>query len=377
MTISTKPTTVDALTLAQELIAIPTPSQVSNVALSEKVADLLADLGFQVEKLGYTDPDGHAKMSVVAKLGDGPGGLGLFSHSDTVPGGEGWEPFVPRVENGRLYGRGSCDMKGPLAATIAAASQVDASALKAPLFVVVTADEEVSYPGARQVCAESSILGQGWPTHAVVAEPTDLTPVYAHKGGVHMTVTAHGEAAHTSTDLGTSANFLIAPFLAEMAELAQSLKRNPRHMNTEFSPPTNGFNMVINDFGCRPNVTAAKTVCTLSFRVMPNDHRQEVIDTIRRRAEHYGFDFTWRMMDYFYSPRDTEIVRAAVAATGAEKAVTVPFGTEASLYKDHTQCVILGPGHIAQAHTIGEYIRIDQLQEAVQVYSRLIQRLCL
>ncbi|MEX1018192.1 MAG: M20/M25/M40 family metallo-hydrolase [Litorilinea sp.] len=372
---------LDALTLAQTLITMPSPSQVSNVAISEYVADLLAGLGFRVEKLTYTDPDGEAKMSVVARLGDlpgnGGGGFGLFSHSDTVPGGEGWEPFTPTIEGDRLIGRGSCDMKGPLAATIAAAATVDAQALTAPLYIVVTADEEVGYPGARQVCAESQILAEAWPAYSVVAEPTALEPVYAHKGGVHMEITAHGRAAHTSTDLGTSANFLIAPFLAEMATLAQEFKTDARHMNPEFSPPTNGFNMVLNDFGCRPNVTAARTVCTVSFRVMPNDHQDEIVETIRQRAEHHGFNFAWRMVDYFYSPTDTEIVQAAVAATGRDQAITVPFGTEASLYKDHTQCVILGPGHIAQAHTIGEYVLIPQLGEAVQIYRKLIHRFCL
>jgi acetylornithine deacetylase len=294
-----------------------------------------------------------------------------------VPGGAGWEPFTPKVEGDKLVGRGSCDMKGPLAATIAAAARVDPSALRAPLYIVVTADEEVGYPGARQVCAESVILGESWPEHSVVAEPTALQPVYAHKGGVHMRITAHGSAAHTSTELGTSANFLIAPFLAEMAILANEFKTDEKHLNHEFTPPSNGFNMVLDDGGCRPNVTAAKTECTLSFRVMPNDRNEEIVAYIRSRAEAYGFDFEWRKINYFYAPQEMEIVQAAVEATGSDAAITVPFGTEASLYTDYTQCVILGPGDIAQAHTIGEWINIGQLQNAVDVYEKLIRRFCL
>jgi acetylornithine deacetylase/succinyl-diaminopimelate desuccinylase-like protein len=110
---------------------------------------------------------------------------------------------------------------------------------------------------------------------------------------------------------------------------------------------------------------------------MPNDHHQEVIEHIRSRAEFFGFDFTWRVIDYFYTPQDSEIVKAAVEATGVNAAITVPFGTEASLYRDHSQCVILGPGHIAQAHTIGEYVSIPQLRQATQVYRSLIERFCL
>jgi acetylornithine deacetylase len=373
--------TVDAVALTQELIAMPSPSQFSNQAISLHLCRLLEKLGFITEQLRYTDPNGEAKMSIVAKLGIGPGGLGLFSHTDTVPGGEGWEPFTPAISGGKLYGRGACDMKGPLAATIAAANaataRIDPSTLRAPLYIVLTADEEVGYPGAYQVVAESQILAESWPAYSVVAEPTELQPVYAHKGGVRIHVTAYGRAAHTSTDLGVSANFLIAPFLAEMADYAQTLKQTERYMNHEFNPPTNGFNMVIDDGNCKANVTAAKTVCTLSLRAMPNDHREEVTSHIHARAQHHNLEFDRQEMDYFYSPVDTEIIQAALEATGAPKAITVPFGTEASLYKDHTQCVILGPGSIAQAHTIGEWIDVKQLKEAVDVYDKMIRRFCL
>ena len=125
---------------------------------------------------------------------------------------EEWEPFIPKIEDGRLIGRGSCDMKGPLAATIVACANVDTMALKSPLYIVVAADEEVGYKGAINIIAESETLNAGWPKLGVVAEPTNLVPMYAHKGRSRLWVTAHGRAAHTSTDKGISANFLIAPF---------------------------------------------------------------------------------------------------------------------------------------------------------------------
>jgi len=369
---------IDVLGLTKELIAIPSVSQKSNVTIADFLQTTLQQGGFEVERLEYADENNERKVSLVGKKGEGKGGLGFFSHSDTVPGQEwDWDPFTPEVKDGRLLGRGSCDMKGPLAATMIAGAAVDAAQLQRPLFIAVTADEEVGYGGAFQIASESQLLQAGWPQHVVVAEPTELEPVYAHKGGCHIQVTAHGRAAHTSTDRGISANFLIAPFLADMAGLVDVFRTNERFMNHEFDPPTNGFNMIINDGGCRPNVTAAKTICTMSLRRMPDDHIDEAVAMIEEQAKKYDLEITSREMGPFYTPKDATVVQATLAATGIAQAKSVPFGTEAVVYQPHAEAVVLGPGNIAQAHTVGEWIDIEQLQSAVDVYGRLIHDLCM
>jgi acetylornithine deacetylase len=368
----------DVLQLAKDLVAIPSPSTMSNAAIADYLAGHLQRFGFAVERLAYHESTGEEKVSLVARIGEGQGGLGLFSHSDTVPGDAGeWSPFEPVVQADRLVGRGSCDMKGPLAATLIAAAQIDAVRLRKPLTVVVTADEEVGYGGAYQVVKESAMLRDNWPAYGVVAEPTRLRPVYAHKGGIHVHVTAHGRAAHTSTGKGVSANFLIAPFLAEMAALQPLFNTDQRFQNTEFDPPTNGFNMVINDGNCKSNVTAAKTTVTLSLRTMPNDHREEAVRLISEKAHKYNLEVRTRGFGPFYVAQDAEIVQMACRATGAARAETVPFGTEALVYQDYiAQQVVLGPGDIAQAHTIGEWIDVRELEDAVGVYRRLIEEVC-
>jgi acetylornithine deacetylase len=367
----------DVVSLTQALIAIPSPSATTNAPISDYLKQVLTAADFTVEELAYDD-NGERKVSLVAVKGSGEGGFGFFSHSDTVPGAAGpWEPYIPWMQDGRLIGRGACDMKGPLAATIVAAAAVPAAGLRHPLYVVVTADEEVGYGGAKQVAAESQLLAGRWPTHGVVAEPTRLRPVYAHKGGRRVTVTAHGVAAHTSTDRGISANFLIAPFLAEMAELAKLFKTEERFLNRAFDPPTNGFNMVLNDGGTAGNVTAAETVCTLGFRPMPGDASEEALNLILDAAARHNLSVDTYGNPPFTVEPDAEIVQAALAASGRAAAETVPFGTEAVIFDRFTQLVVLGPGDIAQAHTIGEWIDVAQLQEAVEVYGRLIQRFCL
>jgi acetylornithine deacetylase len=369
--------TQDVLQLTKELVAIPSASNISNAEVSNFVEAQLKQIGFDVERLAYTEPTGEEKVSLVAKLGKGAGGIGFFSHSDTVPGDQGWNPFDPVEQNGRLIGRGSCDMKGPLAATMIAAAQIDATKLRKPLYIVVTADEEVGYGGAYQVEKASAFFKKSWPTYGIVAEPTQMIPVYAHKGGIHVYVTAHGRAAHTSTDRGISANFLMAPFLAEMAALVPVFKSDERYLNHDFDPPTFGFNMVINDFGCKSNVTAAKTVCTLSLRTMPNVNHDEAVALITEKAHKYNLEVKTKGAGPFQVAPDAEIVQMALKVTGRQKAETVPFGTEAIVYQKYLQQVILGPGNIAQAHTVGEWIDVAQLTAAVDVYKRLIEMVCL
>ena len=133
---------IDVVELASELIAMPSETPTSNRPISDFLRGVLEEGGFNVEEVTYIDPAGEEKVSLVGKKGAGAGGLGLFSHSDTVPGDAGWEPFTPALENGRLVGRGSADMKGPLAASIAAACRFSDDELKQPLFLTVTADEE-------------------------------------------------------------------------------------------------------------------------------------------------------------------------------------------------------------------------------------------
>ncbi|HRJ45192.1 MAG TPA: M20/M25/M40 family metallo-hydrolase [Caldilineaceae bacterium] len=367
---------MNVVELTSQLVAFPSETRHSNRAVSDFLQEVLQQVGFEVERLSYIDANGEEKVNLVGKKGQGEGGLGLFSHSDTVPGDAGWEPFVPVVRDGKLYGRGSCDMKGPLAATIVAASRFDAAQLTKPLFIAVTSDEENGHVGSHFIVAESRLLTGGWPDYCVVCEPSELLPVYAHKGGARIEVTAHGIAAHTSTDKGESANFKIAPFLAEMAELVKVFRIDRRFQNDEFSPPTNGFNLVLNDGGAPANVTAAKTVATLGLRAMPNAAFEEAVAMVVDRAKAHNLEVDARSFSYFAVAPDSPVVQAACRATGAPRAVTVPYGTEAVTYQPHMQSVVLGPGNIAQAHTVGEWIDIAQLAEGVEVYTRLIDELC-
>jgi len=367
----------DVLGLARDLVAIPSETTGSNAQICDFLQRWLEARDFSVERIGYRDAAQGEKVNLIARRGRGTGGLGFFSHSDTVPGDpREWEPFDPALRDGKLFGRGTCDMKGPLAATLLAAAGADSGRLRKPVTVVVTSDEEQGHRGAHHILEHSEMLARGWPEYVVVAEPTGLKPVYAHKGAATITVTAHGKAAHTSTEKGISANFIIAPFLADLAALVPVFRTSDRFRNPLFDPPTNGFNITISDGNCRPNVTAAKTVVQISLRLMPDDHREEQFALIRETAGKYDLQVEQRIVDSFYIRPDAEVIRAACTATGCGEAETVPYGTEAEAYQRFAQAVILGPGDIAQAHTVGEWIEVAQMQDAVGVYERMIGMLC-
>ncbi|MEA2511036.1 MAG: acetylornithine deacetylase, partial [Thermomicrobiales bacterium] len=136
---------LDVVNLTKELVAINSVSKQSNAPVADALEPVMRRCGFEVERLEHRDANGERKVNLVGLKGSGTDGLGFFSHVDTVPG-TGWDrdPWTPAVEGDRLIGLGSCDMKGPLAATLVAAATVDASRLRRPILLVATADEETS-----------------------------------------------------------------------------------------------------------------------------------------------------------------------------------------------------------------------------------------
>jgi acetylornithine deacetylase len=135
--------------------------------------------------------------------------------------------------------------------------------------------------------------------------------------------------------------------------------------------------MTLNDHGTRLNVSAGRTTCALSIRNMPNVQNEEAIELICAAARKHSPEATVKGMDYFYASPDNPMAKLACEATGVANAETVPYGTEAVVYQSKLpNQVVLGPGNIAQAHTVGEWIEVKQLTDAVGVYRKLIERAC-
>ena len=372
---------MDAIELTKTLIGYDTVSPNSNVEVMDYLTVMLESIDCDVERVEYNDPAGVLKVNLIGRKGgkSGQRGLALLGHIDTVPA-IGWSenPFEARIADGKIYGRGSCDMKGSVACMIEVASQYSAAQLDAPLYVVITADEEVGYFGATAVCEKSKMFKEfGFPKYGVVGEPTELKAVYAHKGAVRFTVTAYGRAAHSSTSEGDNANLKMIPFLSEMRNIHQELTTDTKYYNFEFTPPYTDWNITISDGECTANITAPKSVCNINYRPMPGDNQQEWIDRAREVAEKYELEFNLFInAGPVRTPPDAKIIQTALKITGDSKPHTVAYSTDAAAFSKHMETVIIGPGNILQAHTVNEWMGLDQFEKGVDIFSQFVEKLC-
>lgn len=373
---------LDVVSLTKSLVAYPSESQTSNVEVTQYIAGVLSQLGFHIEEVPYADEAGVAKLSIVGKLGTGAGGLALMSHDDVVPANpaDGWhrDPYAPYEADDKLYGRGSCDMKGPLAASICAAARFKAADLAAPLYIVVTADEEVHAVGAQKVAAHSKLFAEASTGCGIICEPTGLRVVHAHKGSLAIQVTAKGRPAHTSTLKGINANLKMIPFLVEMKQFNDQVLSASRYRNEEFAPPHSEWCIGINDHNRATNISPAQSICTLNYRPMPGIDVDDLIDKTRKSAQKHGLDFALKHRgEPLYTAVEAPLVRTALDLTGHRKPTTVAYGTDGMAFAEKMkQMIVLGPGNIAQAHTANEWIKTDQLRASVDLYARFIEHIC-
>ena len=373
---------LDVVDLTKDLVSYKSNSLESNVPITRHVTSLLRSIGCQVEELRYDDVNGVPKMSVVGKLGKGRGGLSLISHNDTVPAAreDGWvgDPFKARIGGGKLFGRGASDMKGPLAASLAAAARFKSADLKTPLYIVVTADEEISGRGAGDVTKRSKLFAEAAGGYGIVCEPTRLRVVHAHKGGAMMWITSKGRAAHTSSLKGVNANLKMIPFLQDMRKLNDLVLSSRRYRNDEFKPPHSELTISVNDGSIALNVSPSQSVCKLSYRVMPGVDVNDVIGRVRKSARDHGLKFELKGKTVgVYTHKESALVQTSLKLTGKRKATTVAYGTDGVMFaKKMKKLVVIGPGDIAQAHTVDEWIELDQLRKGVEVYTRFIDHVC-
>ncbi len=373
---------LDVVELTKELVSYPSVSLSSNVAVTRHAVKILKACRFQVEEVPHADENGVEKLSIVAKLGKGKGGLSLMSHSDVVPAAieDGWSgnPYEGRLHDGKLYGRGACDMKGPLAATLCAASRFRAADLKAPLYLMITADEERHALGARLLVSKSRLFKEASRGYGVICEPTRLRVVYAHKGALSMRVTSKGRPAHTSTTKGVNANIKMIPFLHDMLKVRDQVLTYKRFRNNDFRPPHSDLNITVNDHNIAINIYPAQSTCYLLYRPMPGVDTEGLIRKVRECASKRGVKCEVRPGGLpLYTAPDSPLVRTALKLSATRTPTTVSYGTDGMAYtKGMKQLVVLGPGDIAQAHTADEWIAVEQLHKAVDLYTRFIDHVC-
>lgn len=355
--------------ILMDLIKFNTVSENSNSALISYIKEFLTKLGFTHELLIYKDHNGVEKSNLISHRGEESANLAFLCHSDTVPLANE-EQLQPYTDDGKLYGRGSSDMKGPIAAMLMAIQDTER---EIPLTVIITSDEEVGCEGASYIVEHSKLIKKYTPKWGIATEPTEFKPVYAHKGIGRISVTAYGKAAHSSTTKGDSANFKLAPFLYYISQLKEKYNSDKSFQNTMFNPPTNTINMTISDFNCAMNVTAERSRCNICFRAMPEARTEDVIKEITDEAEKLGLKTSSHLYNALYTDPESSIVKLAEQVTG-NTSETVAYLTDASTFSALFPSIILGPGSINQAHTVNEFITIDDLHRGYEIYRELISQ---
>lgn len=354
----------DLIPLAAELVRIDSRSFVSNLAVAERIEAELA--GFTVERLDYIDAAGVAKRALVARKGRG--GVGFSGHMDTVPD-TGWteDPWSGRIADGFLHGLGSTDMKGPVAAFIVAARQLE------NVMLLITTDEETTKAGARIIAEQSQLVRDDKPIAIVVAEPTRMVPVRGHRSSVNFLATSEGVQAHSSTGRGVNANWRMVDFLVAMRGIHERLKTDPAFQDAAYDPPFSDFNLIIDNHGAPVNMTVPLTTVKIKFRVSASVDPDPIIAEVRAAAAGLTLSVT-REGPPLDTPEDHPLIRAVVAETN-QLATTASFGTDASELQSIAPSVVWGPGDIWEAHCPQEKLSLAALEAAVPAFVRLARRL--
>ncbi len=379
----------DTVTLLGELIACPTVSQDSNLEMISLLAARLEESGARVD---IFHNDTGSKANLFATFGpEVDGGIVLSGHSDVVPVADQiWssDPFKMERRDDRLYGRGSCDMKGFIAATVAMAPIYAQLVRDRPLHYAFTYDEEVGCFGARDL-VDSLRSRAIRPGVAIIGEPTSMRIIEGHKGCYEYSTHFHGLAGHgSSPDHGVNAVEYAARYINRLLELKDDLRaRAPA--DSRFEPPWTTISTGALHGGVAHNVIASTAQLDWEMRpVQPSDAhfvkgelREYCQDVLlpAMRAVHPDADIETEVIGEIQGltpASESEAKDILMELTGANGADVVAFGTEAGIFQDYgLSAVVCGPGSIEQAHKADEYVELSQLSQCLEMLERLAQRL--
>lgn len=371
-----------------KLVSFPTVSTETNIPLIDFIADYLG--GHGVESHRVTSPCG-TKQNLYAAVGPSvDGGVVMSGHTDVVPvAGQEWttDPWTLTEKDGRLYGRGSCDMKGFVALALAAVPKVLAGGVKRPMQLALTYDEETGMDGAMRLVPEM-VANMPSAEAVIVGEPSQMQVVTGHKGGMMFMTHVRGYEVHSSIlDTGVSA-VMVAARLITWLEDRMAENRAKADPASLYVPAYTTLHVGRVNGGTATNITAKDCSFSCDIRPLPTERSADWV--ARYRAE---CDRVQALMQQIHPDTGIEIEvigdvpgcrpDQAVAAealcrqlTGDNGEHVVSYGTEAGLFQDggYSAC-ICGPGSIDQAHQPDEFIEISQMRAGEAFLDRLIARL--
>ena len=383
------PARITTVEMLARLVSFDTTSRNSNLPLIAFVRDYLDAHGVPYRL--STNPGGD-KANIHAIIGpQQAGGIALSGHVDTVPvDGQAWssDPFTLRATNGKLFARGACDMKGFVAACLAAVPDFQARKLARPLHLFISYDEEVGCDGARRLIQDLADSGRK-PALCVVGEPTGLKPVLAHKGKLNLRVSVRGKPGHSS-EPGKGVNAIYAAAEAirwVAAEAGRFAAEGP--FEAGFDPPHTTTHVGTMQGGSILNIIPEHAEFIMEWRNIPGDEPKRHIERMKAYvaqqiepamqaidpAAGFGFDIRVEMPVMALSP-DHELTAIVKQLTGSNSTGKVSYGTEGGFYQAAgIPTIVCGPGHIEQAHQPDEFVAQSELDACDSFIRRLADRL--
>ena len=353
------------------------------------IRDYLGGLGIESGLAPGADETKANLYATIAGSGGTEGGVALSGHTDVVPvTGQDWasDPFVLTERDGRLYGRGTADMKGFIAIALAMAPALKAADLKVPVHFAFSFDEEVGCKGVPHLIER---LGRDLPKPSLVlvGEPTSMRVVDAHKGIAAMRTTVRGLEAHSSLPHeAVSAVVYATKMIRKIEDIVEGLRTSGR-TDSGFTPAWTTFNIGSIEGGTAVNIVPAQCRFDWEFRPIPGVASEEVLGPLddyartellpQMQAVAPAADIETSIMA-LAPPMQAGTASPAVALarklTGANHSEKVSYGTEAGLFeKADIPAVVCGPGDIAQAHKPDEFIEIAQLEAGARYIRRLVE----
>jgi len=377
---------MDALGLVKTLIGFDTTSRGSNLELIAFAQALLEESGARCR----LTPDATGqKANLFASFGpEGDGGIVLSGHTDVVPvDGQDWssDPFQAEVRDGKLYGRGACDMKGFVGVALALAPQIAQARLTRPIHFALSYDEEVGCVGVTGLLEDLKREGLK-PALAIIGEPTLMKIVGAHKGGAKMVTTCHGREHHSSApEKGANAVMMAGEFVAMLDNVWDGLRADA---DPRFDPPHSTVQATVIAGGTAVNILAREANVTWEYRCLPDRDPQTILTAIQQRAQSEILpkyrarateaDMTTRLHAQYPGLRmdeDSPAVRLVREVTGANAVEAVSYGTEAGHFQNYgIPAVICGPGSIEQAHRADEFCDVSELTACEAFLRKIIAK---
>lgn len=375
-----------ALELLEKLVAFDTTSRNSNLELIHFASDYLAKHGINAEVI---HDDTGAKANLYATLGpQRDGGIVLSGHTDVVPvDGQDWDsdPFALHQADGKLFGRGTADMKGFCAVALAMVPEILTRSLEVPLHLAFSYDEEVGCIGVHGMIPNVTMPGVT-PKAVIVGEPTSMRVVNAHKGIRGFRTIVTGLEAHSSaTHKGVNAVMIAAELIGFLARVAEEEKAaaNPE---SRFDPPYTTVSVGPISGGTALNIIPKHCSFVWEYRPIPEAEENEILerftryvdDTVLPRLRRISTESAIETTALSRVPPlvpedDSSIETLIMALAGANQTFTVSYGTEAGVFREAgIPAVVCGPGDIMQAHRPNEFVTISQIEACTDFLRRVL-----